>query len=350
MRTAAGLPEPVLRGITRSNLCRAAVGEIAINQADLCASFGDQYSGRDELERSAQAIRFGIEAEVPRARTSRFLHIDVLPSDARCSSGADFLLAAGQGRIIAVPFLADHIVDGTVRWREASWNPSTERNLAVEIRDLSEERREVQPDEAPAATNPPPSWGTWARGEAYRRLVDFLWVPSWALVVVAGFMMFGGALLYAEAEPPLAAVVKALAGAIALYAAARWSAAALDLARLAWNPGVSPERGWAAALRDSIGADLGYEVGHIVAAAIIMTALTGVLWPASLLAGAPRPGASLLRHSVRLLLRTLAVGSLVAWSFLVLSAVGAAALPRQTPFEPLALAVSFFLALWAVLL
>ncbi|HWT13321.1 MAG TPA: hypothetical protein VN231_11250, partial [Allosphingosinicella sp.] len=351
LRMPAALADERLRGITRANLCLAAVGDMLIDDAALCPSFGDAYSSLDRIERAGDRVDFALFTDVPRRAGSGLLDIRVFESPDRCAPRATFVVAAARNQeITTVPLLVDRLSEGRIGWTERQWTPGFSRDLAIGLR---ERRPDLAGQGGSAAAepnlNPPRSWTSYARGEMFERLQEFLWVPVWVAVILAGFMAFGGALLYAEAQPPLAALVRALTAAVALYAAARWSGVALDIAQLLYNARAADGGGWAARALNNVPAGVDYGSGRTIAAAALMIPLTLLLWLGSLFLGAPRSGAGLFRHTARLVLRSLAVGSLIGLAFLLVATLAGIALPPDTPFEPPALAVSLFLAIWAVI-
>jgi hypothetical protein len=342
------VPDSALRSIGRARLCAAAVGEIMIDGSMLCPVFGETFGGRDTIERTGPRIAFEIHADVPELGTPDLLNLYAFPSTDRCAPRATFVIAAGPNQeLAAAPLLADRLSAGRMVWTEAEWGPLSSLSLDIAMRGRGDTADRAEGVAAPALS-PPGSWTSYAEGEVFERLGDFLWVPLFALVILGGFMAFGGALLYAKAKPPLAALVKALTAAVALYVAARWASAALDFARLLNNAQAGASDGWTRDLYERVSLGLPYETGRIAAATAFIAPITLLLWIFSRIAGIPRTGASLFRHSLRLTLRSLAVGSFVALLFLLVAAGASLVLPANTPFEPVALVVSAALAWWAV--
>ena len=269
-----GLADAELRRITRGRLCAAAIGQLFVDSRPLCANSNSGFGRLDRVDRASAQVNFELGTEVQRPRDADRIRLTYVPWLHRCAPRATFLVASGAGEdVTGVPFLPDRISRGAISWTETDWGPRASRQLEIGL----QMRRAPVPPSADHQwrMKAPPSWSSYARGEAFDRLAYLLWALFYVAVILGAFMHFGHALLFAEAEPPLAAVVRALTAALVLYTATRLTPVALDLARLIQNAGVS------------LGLGSDYDQVQVVVATGLLVPLAALLWAASLIAGPP---------------------------------------------------------------
>ena len=339
------VPEQRLRTIGPAVLCASAVGGVTLNGWEICAAFDRPFDGRDRLQRAGPNLGFEIRGEAQGPVADR-IQLVASPSAERCAPAATFSIRAGEGQSVAsASILADRLEPRRLDWTERQWGPGAHLDVSVTVEAQNGGSHDRNAEQF--AGVPPPSWSSLGGSDIGGALMQFLWAPAFSLLVLGAFTMFGGALLYAEAEPPLRALVKALTASVVLYVGARWVSGSLDLARLLQNASIAQD-GWAGRLWPIVSMGFEGESGRIAAALILLLPLTMLLWAASWFAGEPVPGPDLFRHFQRQALRSLAHASLLAVAFLAVAAVAMRVLPASTFFEPVALVASFGIAWWAM--